>query len=672
MEMLIALLLLFSQCSVLKSESKVDYLEKLIEEEIERPETFVLPPDARMYEPKGNNAPLKECDNLDFVKRADCLEELIRVETEKADSFVLPTNANKYKPEVENIPVKDFGEFDYVVVGAGPTGCILANRLSEVKNWNILLLEAGTWGNDFTDIPVYGSTVKSSKYNWGYRSIPQKTACLGDSERKCDFPRGLGMGGTTLMNGLVYSRGHPEDFNRWADMGNDGWSYEEVLPYFMKTEDFHKTDEDAPVDERYHGFGGYLPVEYNMPRVEQLNEFLQANQELGYNLTDYNSPLVIGVSPTQLNTKHGKRADSGQVFIKPILHRKNLRVMTSSYVTKIHLEGDKAVGIIFSHENILYEASIRKEAVISAGAIGSPHLLMHSGIGPEQHLKKVGIPLERDLEVGSTLRQHSTYYGLTFSSNISAPIRPLKELVRQYLKGGGPLASVGPDAGLGFYRTHFENISNFPDLELMFFAPNATTTNANWISSIGEEAYQATWAGTDTTKSFLIYLINLHQHSVGTVRLNSSDPYEYPLIDPNYFSDPENHDMNVLYEGIQLALKLVETEAFRKINAKFQARPLPACKEFRPFSRDYWFCSLKYLSFDIFHPMGTCSMGPDPAKGAVVNNKCKVHGFENLRVADASVFPSTTSGHPVAVCVMIGEMVADFIKNVNFSYNKSV
>ncbi|KAG5878246.1 hypothetical protein JTB14_004275 [Gonioctena quinquepunctata] len=144
------------------------------------------------------------------------------------------------------------------------------------------------------------------------------------------------------------------------------------------------------------------------------------------------------------------------------------------------------------------------------------------------------------------------------------------------------------------------------------------------------------------------------------------------LIDPNYFSGPENHDINVLHEGFQLALKLVETEAFQKINAKFQARALPACKEFQPFSRDFWFCSLKYLSFDIFHPMGTCSMGPDPTKGADVNNKCKVHGFENLRVADTSVFPSTTSGNPVAVCVMIGVMVADSIKNANFSNNKSV
>ncbi|KAJ8952367.1 hypothetical protein NQ314_007556 [Rhamnusium bicolor] len=485
----------------------------------------------------------------------------------------------------------------------------------------------------------------------------------------CPFPRGKAVGGTTISNGLAYVRGHPIDFDRWSDMGNPGWSYEDVLPYFKKSEDFHRNNPLAPVDFNYHGTGGYLSVEYHLPPSRYLAAFLNANQELGYKLTDYNSPEQIGASPVQQNTKHGRRADGGSAFILPILNRTNLKVMTDSFVIKLHINEDtkKVAGVYFSYKGKIHIAKPRKEVIISAGAISSPQLLLLSGIGPKDHLNEMQIPVIQNLEVGSTLRDHSQYYGLTFASNISLPSQPLSNYIEEYLKGVGPFTISGPNDGIGFYQTSFEKTANYPDLELVIISPNATSTFFKDTFGWNDDTYDATWGGIDVSSSFSIYIINLHQLSVGSVKLKSNSPYDYPLIDANFLSDPNNRDIQVLYEGIQFVLKLTATDAFKTIGAKFQAKPLPACKEFEAFSKDYWYCSLRQLTFDVYHPVGTCPMGPDSNSGAVVDNKLKVYGITNLRVADSSVFPFTLSGHPNAPCVMIGEKVSDLIKE---QYNR--
>ncbi|KAG5897964.1 hypothetical protein JTB14_013538 [Gonioctena quinquepunctata] len=606
--------------------------------------------------------PFTQCADSELESKVDYLEKLIEEETEKAKTFVLPTDARMYEPKVKNAPAKVYGEYDFVIVGGGATGAVIANRLSEVRKWKIILLEAGKFGNDFTDIPAYLFSTVSSGYNWGYKTVPQETACLASIDKTCVMMEGKGVGGSSLMSGLIYGRGHPTDYNTWVALGNPGWSYKDVLPYFKKSEDFHKTDKDATVNERFHGTGGYLSVEYNTPRIVQTDEFLDANKELGYHPTDYNSPWQVGASPTQMNTKHGRRADSGNSFIKPILGRNNLEVLTNSYVVKIRSEGERVVGVHFSHNRTIYEVRVRKEAIVSAGAYGSPQILMLSGIGPVKHLEEIGIPLKKDLEVGSKLLQHSVYFGLTFSSNLSAPNRPLREYIKDYLKGRGPLANTDPSAAVGFYHTSFGKTPNYPDLELLFLPPNSTSTVDGWLSLVGPEVYNSVWGGTDVSSSFLIYPVNLQQKSIGTVRLNSSFPYEYPMIDPNFLSDTENHDKNVLYEGIKLALELVKTKSFQKINAKLQIKPLPACRNYKAFTKDYWFCTLRYLTYDFGHPMGTCPMGPDAKRGAVVNHQLKVYGFSNLRVAGASVFPLALAGQTGATCVMIGEKVSDLIK----------
>ncbi|KAJ8919876.1 hypothetical protein NQ315_006405 [Exocentrus adspersus] len=587
---------------------------------------------------------------------------LIQAREDAADDFQPPSDARVYEPSDPKAPPIDFGTYDFVIVGAGSTGTVIANRLSEIEEWKILVLEAGDFGDDFTQIPSMAFVAILSNYSWSFRSTPQQTSCLGTVDRACPYPRGRGVGGSSLINGLAYVRGNRIDFDKWAGLGNPGWSYEEVLPYFKKSEDFL-----PPTNADFHGKNGYLPVEYCTPRSPHLNAFLKANQELGYKLVDYNGAEQIGASQTQQNSRNGRRGDGGSDFITPVLDKRtNLKVMTRSYVTKILVDAStgSAQGVRFSYQNRLYQVKARNEVLVCAGSISTPHLLMLSGIGPVHHLNSLGIPLVGNLEVGSTLRDHSQYYGLNFLSNVSVGSKPRDVYIEEYLEGTGAYAIAGPNSGVGFYQSSLETVPNYPDIEFMLISPNATSTSGYFqkVFQWSEDALDALWGGAEITSSFSIYVINLHQASVGTVRLSSSSPYDYPVINSNFLSDKEDRDINVLYQGIQLALNMTSTEAFKSIGTKLHKKPLVPCKNLEEFSKEYWFCYLRQLSVNVYHPVGTCPMGPDPGKGAVVDNQLKVHGISRLRVADASVFPFTLSGHPNAPCVMIGEKTSDLIK----------
>lgn len=466
----------------------------------------------------------------------------------------------------------------------------------------------------------------------------------------------------------MYVRGNPRDFDLWEAHGNPGWSYDQLLPYFKKSENFHKTNPEAPVSYGFHGSGGYLSVEYSMPPNAVMYAFLNGSEELGYNLTDYNSPQQVGVSQVQYNTHKGRRADTGYAFIKPIENRSNLKIMKQSFVTKIDFDFRKkrATRIFFTNKETRYVAYANREIILSAGAIGSPQLLMLSGIGPENHLKTLNISVVKNLPVGDSLINHNLYLGLLFSTNVSSPEIYLGEFVQTYLNGTGELAQTGPSA-LGFFSITLESDPLYPDLELILYLQSTNRSKyfnrmMNWDTS-AINSIQGTSNVSKEFSNFLMFVVNLHQKSLGTVRLNSSSPYDYPLVNSNYLSDEKSHDADVLYEGIKMSLKLIQTESFKKINTKLLMSPLSSCSNFEPWSKEYWYCTLKYLTTDIFHPMGTCPMGLRSKNKTVVNHRLQVHGIRNLRVADASVFPSTISGHPSAVCIMIGEKISDIIKD---------
>lgn len=401
-----------------------------------------------------------------------------------------------------------------------------------------------------------------------------------------------------------------------------------------------------------------------MPPHVHIDAYVKAAIELGYNATDFNSPNQIGVSPSQLTTDKGRRDDTGSAFVKPVLNRRNLKVIPNSYVIKIEIDKTKnlATKVVFINNGTEFVANAKKEIILSAGVFGTPQLLMLSGIGPKEHLTKLKIPVIQNLQVGSVLRDHTTYFGLVFSTNVTLTKKTLREDIKDYLNGVGEFTSFGPIDALGFFKTNLEPIANYPDVELLMLSLNPNGSYSRRLFGWEESIFNSVW-GVPRSNGFQMNVINLHQKSIGSVRLKTASPYDYPLIDSNFLSDKDNHDIDVIYEGIQLTLKLVQTEAFKRIDTKLVANIIPPCKRFRPWSKKYWYCTIRYLTNNLYHPMGSCPMGPDPIKGAVVNHNLQVYGIENLRVADASVFPLTISGHNNAACIVIGEKLSDIIKH---------
>ncbi|KAJ8950869.1 hypothetical protein NQ318_011165, partial [Aromia moschata] len=384
--------------------------------------------------------------------------------------------------------------------------------------------------------------------------------------------------------------------------------------------------------------------------------------KVGYNITDVNGAEQLGVSPFPLNTLYGRRQDSGTAFLVPFLNRQNLKIITKAFVKKILIDKDKvAYGVEFTYNGRRYKATAKKEVIVCQGAIGSPQVLMVSGIGPKDHLEELGISVVQDLEVGSELSDHLQIYGLTFSSNLSEPVKSLRKSIKEYLKGYGILAEGLTQQGVGYFQTKLETIPGYPDLEIGFYNSN-TTSDALMKGMHWKKDVEKATAGINLSSSFQMFIVVLHTKSSGTVRLKSSSPYDYPLIDSNCLSDPEGKDIETAYEAIQFALGLIETEAFKKINAKLELKPLRQCRDFKFLTKEYWYCALRYQAGHDNHPATSCKMGPDPAKGDVVDAELRVYGVKRLRVADASVIPVSSSAHINAICYMIGEKAADLIK----------
>ncbi|CAH0549385.1 unnamed protein product [Brassicogethes aeneus] len=599
-------------------------------------------------------------DEEEDTNLVDYYEKLINTEYQHAEKYELDKNAKRYQPKSEKQNT-DFGTYDFIIVGSGSTGSVIANRLTEINNWNVLLIEAGGYENNFTEIPAMTTISLLSDYNWGFLSVPQKTSCLGMKNQRCPFPRGRALGGTTVVNGLAYSRGSQEGFNQWAKMGFSGWSYDKVLPYFKKAEDYPtdwKEGQEIAIESDMHGEDGPLLVEFSEPESEEYPNYIGGNEDLGYKVIDVNAGIGEGVSKAPTNTQNGRRYSAYKAYIKPAETRENLKIMSQSYVTKLIIENNKATGVRFAHNGKYFTAKASKEVIVSAGAISTPQLLMLSGIGPKKHLKSKKINVIKDLEVGSALRDH---IGITlyFSSNYTLENKQLREYVQEFLKGVGGLAAPGPNDAFGFYQTHIETIKDYPDVEIILVPNfgNATKDFSKKILNLKDATYKTYTKQDPNKRIFKIDLFGLHAHSTGTVRLNSNSPFDYPLIDPNLLTDKDNKDINTLYEAINMVMKLIQTPSMKKMDTQLVIPQLPACKYLKKLSQKFWKCVIKQVGHPVNHPVGTCAMG------LVVDENLKVYGVDKLRVADASIFPLTLTGHPNAPCVMVGEKVSDIIKS---------
>ncbi|KAJ8949751.1 hypothetical protein NQ318_005074 [Aromia moschata] len=466
----------------------------------------------------------------------------------------------------------------------------------------------------------------------------------------CEFPRGKVLGGSSTINGKFYARGHRVDYDNWERLGNDGWSFKEILPYFIKSENSHISDGDPG----YHGKGGYLDVSYIEPTIfTQL--YLNAMKDLGYETIDYNGRKHIGASRIQFTINGTKIASGGRAFIQPVICRNNLNVTFNAFVTKLLINNNdkSAYGVQFTKDGKIYTVNASKEVILSAGAVNTPQILMVSGIGPKEELDKIEVDTLLDLPVGRYMQDHPFFTGINVRTNVTLFNESLPNLISAYLRGHRPLTSPANMDTTGFFNVNDRN-STFPDIQHIVFVPPA----------IGRQAHVNTsYVQKDINKysDVLLGIILLHPKSRGSITLKSKNPIDFPNADYNFFTDPEEIDISTMYKGILETLRLLETAPFKSVNATYIPY-VKICTEFPEQSKEYWYCAIRYLTSTIYHPVGTTKMGISP-RNSVVSSKLVVHGMKKLRIVDAGVMPEIPSANTMAPTYMIAEKAADLIKN---------
>jgi choline dehydrogenase len=523
---------------------------------------------------------------------------------------------------------------DYVVVGAGSAGCVVAARLSETGA-SVILLEAGP-KDSLLWIHIPAGTLKllyNPVVNWNYTAEGGE----GSNGRRIHWPRGKTLGGSSSINGMLYVRGNPADFDGWAQMGCRGWSFDDVLPYFRKSETYKQG-----VDSEYRGSEGPLKVEDYRTILPLTHKFIEAAQQAGYKFSkDLNARQQEGVGYSQMTRKGRWRGSTAQTFLKEARGRPNLRVETEAVATKLLFEGRRCVGVAFRQRGQTVEARAQKEVILSGGAVNSPHLLQVSGVGPADHLQSIGVPVVHDLRgVGANLQDHYVarvshrVKGSISINKLARGIRLVREVLRFGLEGRGAL-TFGVTTAQVFCRSTPEKAS--PDLQLLF-------TPAS---------YDPSKFGTlERQDGMTVAVCPVRPDSRGTIMAASADPLAKPVITPNYLSDPA--DFRVLKAGIGLTRAIFASAAIAQhsVVETLPGRDITTDDGLLDYARRY--------GTTIYHPVGTCRMGDGPS--AVVDSRLRVHGIAGLRVIDASVMPTLTTGNTNAPTIMIGEKGAAMIR----------
>ncbi|MAI46234.1 MAG: choline dehydrogenase [Hyphomicrobiaceae bacterium TMED74] len=523
--------------------------------------------------------------------------------------------------------------FDFIIIGAGSAGCVLANRLSENPGVSVAIVEAGGRDNNpWIHVPAgYYRTMLDPTVTWQFGSGPEPHL----NDRIVNWPRGRVVGGTSAINGLLYVRGQSQDFDTWRQLGNTGWSFEDVLPYFKRAEDQERGADD------FHGSGGPLGVSDVRMKNPLCEAYIKASVAAGIpHTTDFNGSSQEGAGYYQLTTKDGRRCSTAVAYLKPVLSRGNLELITDAAVERLVLDGKRATGVTFLQGGQSKTVRARREIILSAGAIGSPQILQLSGIGPGAALGDAGIDVKHDLPgVGENLQDHLQVrfvYETTLRDSLNTVWHSRTQQVRaglDYMLSRQGILTIGAGVAGVFAKSRPE--LEAPDMQIHFMP----------LSSVGPGQGLHKYPGVTAS------VCQLRPDSRGTLKVTSSSPSAQPDIVSKYLA--QETDKDVLLRGLHLLRKISRQPEFAQFVARevYPGDDVVTDDELMSYARE--------VATTIFHPCGTCKMGSDNM--AVVDERLRVHGLDGLRVADASIMPTMTSGNTNAPTIMIGEKASDMV-----------